>query len=318
MVSQDSLCEVRKQTDLPGTLSYRDLEILLAVAESGSFRKASERMSLGQSAVSRRIQKLEDLLGVSLFERRSSGVRLTPAGSGFSFRARSVMREMETAFEVARSAGVAGNGHLCVGLIASMSRGPVRSLFEKFIAEHSDVEVCWTETDRSELYTLLSHRRLDLVIAAGAYSPEIGDGILLAHEPVFLALSCNHPLSDRAHLSWNNVKTLRFLVSANEPGPEIHDYILRRISKLGHTPDIRRHRLGREGIMSLVGLGIGVSLVADHWRGADYPNVQFVRIGDEGEKVPFSITWRPENDNPALRRFISLARLEAKKNGALS
>jgi len=41
------------------------------------------KLHLGQSAVSRRVQKLEDLLGVSLFERRSTGARLTNAGSEF-------------------------------------------------------------------------------------------------------------------------------------------------------------------------------------------------------------------------------------------
>lgn len=67
--------------------------------------------------------------------------------------------------------------------------------------------------------------------------------------------------------------------------------------------------------MNLVGLGFGVSLVPDHWRGDQYPNVIFVPIGDVGETVPLSLTWRPENDNPALRRFISLARIEARRNG---
>ena len=70
--------------------------------------------------------------------------------------------------------------------------------------------------------------------------------------------------------------------------------------------------------MALVGLGFGVSLVADHWRGVSYPNVTFVPVGHEDETVPFSITWRPENDNPALRRFLSLARIEARRSGALS
>lgn len=68
--------------------------------------------------------------------------------------------------------------------------------------------------------------------------------------------------------------------------------------------------------MNLVGLGVGVSVVADHWLGVSYPDVTFVRIGEEDETIPFSITWRPENDNPALRRFLSLARIEAKRNGA--
>ncbi len=299
-------------------ISYRDLEVMLAVAESGSFRKAANIVNLGQSAVSRRIQSIEELLGVSLFERRSTGARLTPAGARFSQRARFVLRDIDMAVEAAQTAGVAGNGHLCVGLIASMSRGPVRRLFKQFIENHSDVEVCWTEADRSELNALLSHRRLDLVIAAGLHSPEVGDGFQFAQEPIFLAIAADHPLAKRSLLSWNDVRNCRFVVSSDEPGPEIHEYIVKRTSALGQSADVRRHRLGREGIMTLVGLGIGVSLVADHWRGVSYPNVIFIRVGDQEESIPFSLTWRPENDNPALRRFISLARIEAKRNGALS
>ena len=68
--------------------------------------------------------------------------------------------------------------------------------------------------------------------------------------------------------------------------------------------------------MSLVSLGFGASLVADHWRGVQYPNVTFVPIGDEDERLPFSLVWRPENDNPALRRFVSLARVHARRAAA--
>ncbi len=70
--------------------------------------------------------------------------------------------------------------------------------------------------------------------------------------------------------------------------------------------------------MTLIGLGLGVSFVADHWRVVQYPNVSFVPIGDVDDTIPISLTWRPENDNHALRRFISPARIEAKKYGVLS
>ncbi len=70
--------------------------------------------------------------------------------------------------------------------------------------------------------------------------------------------------------------------------------------------------------MTLVGLGLGVSLVADHWRGVSVSDVTFVPIGSEDETVPFTLSWRPENDNPALRRFLSLARIEARRTGVLS
>ena len=57
--------------------------------------------------------------------------------------------------------------------------------------------------------------------------------------------------------------------------------------------------------MNLVGLGLGVSLVAEHWCGVSYPGVVFRPVGEEDERVRFSLVWRPENDNPALRRFVA-------------
>ncbi|RMB01997.1 LysR family transcriptional regulator [Eilatimonas milleporae] len=285
----------------------------LAVAETGSFRKASARLSIGQSAVSRRVQRLEDLLGVSLFERRPSGARLTAAGSCFASRTRALLDDLDAAVDTARSAGVAGNGHLRIGLIASLSRGALRGVFESFLAAHDDVDLCLIESDRSELLTLLNHRRIDAVYAAGEPDNTVGDGLTVDEEGLFLAVQADGPLASREHLEWEDVAQATFVVSAREPGPEIHDYIIRRVSDLGRAATVRRHRLGREGIMTLVGLGLGVSLVADHWRGVQYPNVAFIPIGAEDERIPFSLAWRAENDNPALRRFLSLARVEAKK-----
>lgn len=290
----------------------------MIVAETGSFRQAARRVGLTQSAISRRIQRVEDLLGVSMFERRPSGVRVTPAGASFISMSRSIFKDLISAMETAQSAGVAEGGQLKIGVIASLSQGPLRSLIDRFLLSHSTVDLFIAEADRNDLLMELSHRRLDAVVAAGKPEPEIGDGILLAYENIFLAIPADHQWAARQRIHWDEVRDATFVVSATEPGPEIHDYISRRVSDFGRTANVRRHRLGREGIMVLVGLGVGFSLVADHWRGVTYPNVAFVPIGDENETVPFSLTWRPENDNPALRRFISLARIEARRNGVLS
>lgn len=295
-----------------------DFEVVLTVAEAGSFRRAAISLDVAQSAVTRRIQKLEDALGVSLFERSQGGARLTRAGARFTDEIREITSGLNAAIDTARSAGIAGTGQLRVGVIASLSQGALRNVVGDFLNEQAQVEVSFGESDRNELLTRLSHRTIDVVVAAGEPPPELGDSLLLDREDIFLAASANSPYAEKDRLAWADVAEAAFIVSAREPGPEIHDYILRRISDLGHQATVRRHRLGREGIMNLVGLGLGVSLVADHWRGVQYPNVTFVPIGEEGETVPFSLTWRPENDNPALRRFLSLARVEAKRNGALS
>lgn len=294
-----------------------DFEVLLAVAESGSFRKAAIYLGLRQSGVSRRLQKLEEALGVSLFERRRSGAHLTPAGWCFVKSARGFLRDVGTATKSAQAAGVAESGVLHVGIIASLSKGAPRELISAFVDKHPAVDICFAESDRSELLTLLSHRLLDVVIAAGEPVFEGVDSLLLTCENVYLAVSCDSSLAMRERLLWHDVSEETFIVSTREPGPEIHDYIVRCVSDLGRRASVESHLLGREGIMNLVGLGLGVSLVADHWRGVSYPNVAFIPIGKVDEQVPFSLAWRPENDNPALRRFLSLAR-EVAKAGARS
>ena len=69
-------------------------------------------------------------------------------------------------------------------------------------------------------------------------------------------------MARRKRLDWEDVDIRRFVVSSDEPGPEIHDYLVQKISGLGRRAQVRRHRLGREGIMNLVGLGFGVSELA--------------------------------------------------------
>ncbi|WP_306117807.1 MULTISPECIES: LysR family transcriptional regulator [unclassified Roseitalea] len=294
-------------------MSFTDLLSIVSVAEAGSFRQAAVRLAVSQPALSRRIQRLEDALGLSLFERHPSGARLTQGGSHFIMSARMVLRDMRRAIGAAQSHGLAECGRLRLGIIASLSRGVVRDLISTYLAAHPGVDVSMRETGRSELLALLSHREIDAVIAAGYPEPEVGEGLLLHHEAVYLAMRTDHRLAGREVLSWKDVRKEAFIVSAREPGPEIHDYITRCASDLGRSIRMRSFEADREGIMNLVGLGLGVSLVPDHWRGIRYPDVAFVRIGAEGDTIPFSITWRPENDNPALRRFVSLARVHARK-----
>ena len=124
-------------------LAVNDLLILLAIGETGSFRKAGVRLGMGQSAVTRRLQKLEDATGVSLFERRRSGAVLTRAGSYFIARARAILDDIEAVLVATQSAGIADTGHLRIGLIASLSHGVLRRVVEGFVSRHPEVDICF-------------------------------------------------------------------------------------------------------------------------------------------------------------------------------
>lgn len=296
------------------------METVLAVAESGSFRKAGHVLGIDQSAVTRRVQKLEDALGVSVFERGPTGARLTAAGWDFAIGSRQSASRFLDTVRAARSAGTAGKGCLRLGLTASMSRGALREVIAEYQLQHSDIELSFTETDLGELMTLLSHRILDVVIAAGEPTSEHGDMLLLTRTPLFIAVARDHPLAQLSFLTWSHVEAMPFIVSADAPGPTIQDYIIRKVSNFGRQACINVHRVRREALMNLVGLGLGISLICEQWCGVEYPDVTYIPLyeGENIETIPFSLTWRPENDNPSLRRFLSLAREVANTEAAAS
>ncbi len=302
-----------QQISLLRQLDTRDLEVLLAVAECSSFRKAAGRLHLGQSAVSRRIQKLEDNLGVSLFERSSVGARLTHAGSEFVACSSAVFENLKAAIARAQTTAIGQNGHLKIGSMVSFSCGPQRRLVAVFSRRHPKVKLCFFECGRTQMMTMLGHRTLDIAIVSGTPPCEGYDSVLLDRTRVFLAVASDGPYGQRDSVLWDDLADAQFIVSARESGPDIHDYIVRRATQFGRGASITRHQVSREGLMNLVGLGIGVTVVGDHAAQARYPNVALIPMGGDEERVPFSLAWHPENDNPALRRFISLARIEARR-----
>jgi len=301
--------------------SLKDLALLLAVCEFGSFRRAGLNLSRAQSSISRRIQRIEDDLGVSIFERSTAGASLTVAGEAFVSEVRALLTNLDAAVSAARFAGEGQRGCLRVGMLGSLSRGIVRDIIDRFISEHREVDLCFVEAARSELMSGLTQRTLDVLSMPGEAPSTQHDSLFLSWEPVFLAVSTRQELARRNQLRWPEIADETFLISEHGAGPEIANFLVRMLSDVDCSPRINFFRIPRAEIFNLVGLGLGVTPVVEQGLGCSHPDVAFVpMLGQAGdnEQIPFSLIWRPENDNPALRRFLSLARIEAKRNGALS
>nr|WP_247896784.1 LysR family transcriptional regulator [Azospirillum argentinense] len=103
-------------------LSLRDLEYVVAVAEQRHFGKAAERCSVSQPSLSAQIRKLEDLLGIPLFERTSRRVLPTPQGEVVIRQARVVLEEARRLLALAR--GTAGALHGPLAIAAIQTLGP--------------------------------------------------------------------------------------------------------------------------------------------------------------------------------------------------
>ncbi len=292
-------------------MELSDLRSFVDVAEALNIRRAAAVAGIQPSTLSRRIAKIEGELGVSVFERHSSGVRLTRAGRDFYQTTFSVLHELEFAARRARAAARGATGHLRIGIFASIASGCANEALRLFRAQYPNVEVEIAEGGLRKLLRRLRERELDVAFLTGRHDLEDLDSEVLWSESVVLAVACDHRVASVERLRWSDLRGERFIVSVQEPGPEIYDWLTARLGGLGETTDIVRCPVARETLFVKVALGLGLSVVSQAGAGVIYPNVVFKPIGDPEDTLPFSAVWSPDTDNPALRRFLSVMRAMA-------
>jgi DNA-binding transcriptional LysR family regulator len=93
-----------------------DLRYLSVAVETGSFSSAAQSLGIKPSTISRRIVRLEDELGVTLFERGSFGIRLTAAGRDLMVLVRRTLDSFDTVTRAGKSTGAARTGRLRLGV----------------------------------------------------------------------------------------------------------------------------------------------------------------------------------------------------------
>lgn len=292
-------------------MELKDLTYFVAVAEALSFRRAAARLGVRQPTLSRRIQGLEDELGVSFFERHSGGVRLTEAGEDFLDTARRVLFDLDTARREAGHAGTARTGRLRIGFFTSLVSGPLHRLLAAYRRLCPAVDVRVHEGMDAIQLMALSDRTVDVAFLAGALTLPHLDAVTLWRERMHVALREEHPLAGRSSLGWPDLKDKPLIRRADQV-LLVHNWIVGRLYPDGRHPRLIQHNAGRESLIGLVAAGYGITIVSESAIGAVYPGVVFRPIDEDDALLPVTMVWQRGNPNPALRRFLSLARTLAK------
>lgn len=288
----------------------RQLRYVVAAADHGSFYRASRALDVEQSTLSRNILKLERVVGGKIFNRSRAGVTTTMAGAQFVDSARSMVASAEKIVATMRAAGQGCAGGLMIGHNNAVSAGHMRATTLDWRKAHPDVDLDGVEADRNALLAGLDAGEIDIAILMGDASYEGFRQEAFWSERVMVALPASHPLANHDLLHWTDLRREHFLLPAADPGPQIHDMLIGRLSVTGVQPDIRIHRVSREGLLSILGSGFGLSIICEGGTGAHYPDVVYRPVhGEQGAAlIIFSGYWQRDNDNPALRRFLAFVR----------
>ena len=241
-----------------------------------------------------------------MFERGRSGVRPTSAGQQFFEDVRQLLFRFDLAVERVQTAGRADNGCVRIGVFGTLASSYLGRLLKRFREEHPQVGIDICEGQQAEHSAAILDRSLDIAFILGNPSPEQFSSEVLWVEPIMAALQVDDPRSLVSELPLAAFKHDSFVVSSDAPGIEVHDLVIRRLSSETIHPTITRYKVGRSALLTMVGLGFGISLICSSEKLLRHPGVSFVPITNEFAR--FSAIWLPGNDNPAFRRFLSLAR----------
>ncbi len=294
----------------------RALRFVVTANDELSFSRAAQVLDTRVSTVSRGVRDFEDAIGVSLFERTTAGVRLTDAGRRFLAEIIPALQMMEAALQRAAAAGRVEEGTVRIGIITTLAGGFLRDLISAFRQEFHSIRQEIQDGGRREHLRAIRTREIDIAFFTGNAPMADCDVLELWKERVHVAMTVDHPLSRKAALDWSDLREERFIVPVAEPGPEVHDYIVRRIADYSTYPDISYRRVTQETLMHMVALGEGITLVSEGCINTAYLDLALRPLTAPEDIVPFSAVWSPSNDNPALRRFISFARNLAAKRRA--
>src|SRR5204863_2635567 len=155
-------------------MELRQLRVLQAVGETGSFSAAADRLDYTQPAVSKIVATLERQLGTTLVDRGIRPLRLTEAGGALARRAGAAFEQIAAAeLEVEAIANLSA-GSLRVGTFSSAGAAMVVDTLRAFRTSHPDVEVTITEIGMPSALSR-SLRRGDLDLGVSFDYPEIGD-----------------------------------------------------------------------------------------------------------------------------------------------
>ena len=301
---RDRLAKRREAIDV------RHLCYFVAAAEQGSFRKAGAASGVQESAISRSIRDLEDQVGASLFHRRSSGVTLTYAGQRFLPQARRILRDIGHSVEDVARIGRVENGRLKIGIFSSLASGFLANLLLAYDSAHAKVHIEFIEGNPDEHIAAVRQFQIDVAFLTGTRVWPGCETDQLWFERVFVVLPEGHALSEKPVVGWSDLTMEQFIVSDVAPGPEIRDYLVKRLADLGHHPYIQPQSVGRDNLLSLVAVGRGLTVVSEAMAAARLPGITYRPIVDE--ILPFSAIWSARNDNPAFRSLLSMARKMSK------
>jgi|SRR5471032_45540 len=299
------------------TLDLRKLRAFVTVVEQGSISRAAERLFIQQPPLSRLLQGLEQDFGVALLYRQPRGVVPTDAGAVLLQEARTLLARADQLEAAMQRAAQGKQGSITIGFTSSAAlHSFVPELLRRYREIYPSVSTQLEEAGSGELLQAVLAQRVDMAFVRMPVHgmPELNVEKVL-QEPMRVALPARHRL---ATLPPNEPVSLKIL--ANEPfvlyrrpaGQGLYDAILAACFRAGFSPQIVQEAPRLTSCLSLVGAGLGVSIVPESMTRLGGDGTVFLPLAAQAQlSAPLYLARRQDSASSALiNTFYDLLRAQ--------
>ncbi|QDL32185.1 LysR family transcriptional regulator [Serratia liquefaciens] len=292
-------------------IELRRLRAFVTVVEEGNITRAAERLFIQQPPLTRLLQGLEEELGVKLLQRLPRGVRVTEAGSVLFNEARALLTRAEHLTEAVHRAARGEQGHIAIGFTSSAALHPfVPNLLRRYREILPGITTQLEEAGSGELLDALVDERLDVAFVRSPVGGIPGLTIEpVLREPMLIALPIGHPLAthDDQPLPLTALTQEAFILYRRPAGQGLYDAILAACHGAGFSPRVIQEAPRLPATLSLVGAGLGLSIVPASMRRLGGDGIVYRTIAEQAQlSAPLYLALRSNRTSAIIQRFRDL------------
>lgn len=242
-------------------MNLRDLKYIIEVAREKNFAKAAQKVFVSQPAMSMQIKKLEETLGVNIFERDKQNFLITPIGAEIIKKAEIILRETEDMKLIAKNSKDPLAGNIKIGAFPTIASYYLPNFTKNIHKKFPQLKIFLVEEKTDELLEKLLNGDLDLCIFAMPVDNNNLSGEKIFSEKFLLATPKNHPLSKKTKIQLKELKNQQLML-LNE-GHCMRNQALEICSsvKAFENNDFRATSL--ETLRQMVANGNGITLIPE-------------------------------------------------------
>ena len=248
-------------------MDLHQLKVFYSAVRAGGFTHASRELHLSQSTISQHVKQLENELGCQLFIRVSKKVLLTEAGQLLRDHCERIFQDVKNAEMAIRELNGMQRGKVRLGSGSTTLIYQLPPVLEAYQAHYPNIELVIVSETTDVIIRDVQAQRLDLGLVMLPVAENDLQFTPLCEEELKIAIPSRHPMARKSALTINDLRSLRFILYEQKT-------VMRRLidnffTTLNVTPQIAMVMENIEAIKSLVGTGLGASVLPIHAVGND-------------------------------------------------